>query len=415
MTSDPSDATDGRPPGTILHIGTMKSGTSYLQDVLDRNTALLAEDGIAYLGRGTRAVWEVLDLRDSEAKDLTGAWKRLVRQTKSAAAPVRLLSMELLSTAGPDETRTIVESLDEVQVVVTARDLVRTIPSAWQNVVKHGSTKTFEAFVDGLVAAAPSRTKERFWRQHDLSTIVARWAEVVGPERVYVVTVPPSGAAPTTLWERFCIVLETDPQRYDAEARQTSNFSLPYSDAELLRKINARLGDALSTEAYNRYVRSFLANEIMRPTLVAPGAPAVGADQAALAPAEARPANGRSDQPTLGPVGHAWAVEHAERIVAELGQSGVTVVGDLDELIPPPPPGDDAAAGPGTPPAVEYPDTAVRVMVQLIRKISDVDPDLAAASTSAAAAAARGAKRAQRRSPARAQAVARRGGAGGPR
>ena len=81
-------------------------------------------------GRGTRAVWEVLDLRDTEAKDLSGAWTRLARKTKESSAPVRLLSMELLSTAGPAEIATIVESLGEVQVVVTARDLVRTIPSA---------------------------------------------------------------------------------------------------------------------------------------------------------------------------------------------------------------------------------------------------------------------------------------------
>ena len=47
----------------MLHIGTMKSGTSYLQDVLDRNREGLEEAGVGYFGRGTRAVWDVLRMR----------------------------------------------------------------------------------------------------------------------------------------------------------------------------------------------------------------------------------------------------------------------------------------------------------------------------------------------------------------
>lgn len=353
--------TDERPepdePVTYLHIGTMKSGTSYLQDVLDRNRDQLAVDGVAYLGRGTRAVWDVLELRESKADDVAGAWDRLARQTRRSSSPVRLLSMEMLSTAQTDDVVRIVESLGQVRVLVTARDLARTVPSAWQNVVKHGSTTTYEEFVAALLGTGPARVRERFWRQHDLAAIVGRWAGVVGPDAVSVVTVPPSGASSTLLWERFCEVLGVAPARYDATSRQTSNVSLPYSDAELLRQVNARLGGVLSDAAYNRYVRTFLANELMRPRPADPSEPPAA-----------------RDVPALGADGLAWATEQANRAVRAVSDAGVHVVGDLADLVPAPAAGDDGS-GPATPPAVIYPETVVRAMVQLLRKIADLDPD----------------------------------------
>ena len=48
------------------------------------------------------------------------------------------------------------------------------------------------------------RIREQFWRHHDVDAIARTWAGVVGPDRLTVVTVPPSGAAPYVLWERFC-------------------------------------------------------------------------------------------------------------------------------------------------------------------------------------------------------------------
>jgi hypothetical protein len=224
--------------------------------------------------------------------------------------------------------------------------------------VKHGNTESFEGFVRGLLAERRTDTNSRFWRQQDVAAVAARWADEVGPDRIHLVTVPPSGAPSTLLWERFCAVLGVDPAAYDASAGQTSNFSLPYSDAELLRKINKRLDNALSSDAYNRYVRKFLANEIMRP--------------APLTEGSAPPA---PDTPTLGPAVHAWATERAEEAVAALASSGINIVGDLRELVPPPYQG-DPEAGPSTPPRVVYPETAVRVMVQLLRKITEVDPEV---------------------------------------
>lgn len=341
-------------PVTLLHIGTMKSGTSYLQDTLHRNRDALEAVGVRYLGRGTRAVWDVLGLRPPSEKS-EGAWDRLVHQAKNSASPVRLLSMEMLSTALDDEVGGLVAAFepDPVEVVITARDIARVIPSAWQNSVKHGSKLTFPDFVDAVMRPTHDRgPSERFWKQHDVLAIATRWAAVVGADKVHLVTVPRSGDAPNLLWERFCTVVGVDPSAFDTQVDQSSNFSLSFSDAELVRQLNKRIGAELGRRNYERYIRTFLANEVMRP-----------ADPA-----------GPTDTPTLDAAAHDWAVRHSERLVAELQTLGVNVVGDISELVPGPA-GDNSA---GSTPRITYPDTAVRAIAMLLRKLVQVDPEAAA-------------------------------------
>lgn len=342
-------------PVTVLHIGTMKSGTSYLQDTLERNREALKAVGVRYLGRGTRAVWDVLGLRPPSEKS-AGAWDRLVHQANTADSPVRLLSMEMLSTASDEEAGEVVAAFgpDPVEVVITARDIARIIPSAWQNTVKHGSRRTFPAFVDAVTGRSDERgPRERFWKQHDVLAIATRWAAVVGARNVHLVTVPPSGSPPDVLWERFCAVLGVDPAGYDTQVDRSSNFSLSFSDAELVRRLNRRIGAELGRRNYERYIRSFLANEVMRP-----------ADP-----------EGPLDTPTLSAKAQEWAVRHGERLVADLGSLGVHVVGDLAELVPGPPGERPAAATP----LITYPDTAVRAIAMLLRKLVEIDPEAAGA------------------------------------
>lgn len=346
----PTSGVLARSPATVLHIGTMKSGTSYLQDTLDRNREALAAAGVNYLGRGTRAVRDVLRLRPPSEKT-DGAWQQLVQRANQSDSPIRLLSMEMLSTASEADAREVVRAFapDPVEIVITARDMARVIPSAWQNAVKHGSMVSFPTFVDTVMGKpANDNVAERFWTQHDLLTITRRWVDLVGASRVHLVTVPPSGAPPTLLWERFCEVLGLDHAAYDTQQDRNSNFSLTYSDAELLRRVNRRIGPQLGRHNYERYVRAFLANEVMRP---------------------AEPGAGPADIATLSPEAHAWAVQRAQQLRSALADSGVDVVGDLEELVPAPV---DGASG--APPQVVYPDTAVRAIAMLLRKLVEIDP-----------------------------------------
>jgi len=366
-------ATAAEPDGTrltVLHIGTMKSGTSYLQDVLALNRDALKADGIHYLGRGTRAVWDVLGLGPDtpQAADKTvGKWEQLVSSARQSREPVRLLSMELLSLASEDGARTVVDSFDSdrIEIVITARDMSRVIPSAWQNAVKHGRKMSFPAFAESVSGINKDRsTRANFWKQHDLVEIVKRWAAVVGEENIHLVTVPPPAAPPELLWSRFCEVLHIDPAAYDTRQGKDSNFSLSYSDTELVRRLNRRGAADFRQENFDRYILKFLANEVMRP------------------PSKSDP----TDVASLDAASLAWARRQGATTAEELRQLRIHVAGDLDDLIPGEPAGsaggvpaehaDAERDGPadGSEPLVVYPDTAVRAIFMLLRKLMEIDP-----------------------------------------
>lgn len=386
MTDRSGTAPGGQPQigtrgerSTILHIGTMKSGTSFLQDVLHRNRVVLRRAGVRYLGRGTRAVWDVLDLR-TDRDGHKGSWDQLVQAAAAAAEPTRLLSMEILSTADEEQVQSIVSSLgpDPVEVIITARDLARTVPSAWQNAIKHGGRPPFDEFVEAVMDPSEARPNgARFWRQHGLVRIVNRWSTAVGADKVHLVTLPPPRSSSDILWQRFCSVLGVDAGDYAIDPVRAGNESLSYSDAELLRHLNRRLGGELGRPGYNRYVRDFLAHEVMR-TPVGEAAP------------------DRSDRPVLDPTARRWASRRSQGMVRLLAETGVHVVGDLQDLVSDEPNLDEDAEPAG--PAVLYPDTAVRAMAMLLRKLTELDPDTrATAPTPAAQQAKRLAKRRARK------------------
>ena len=73
----------------FLHIGAPKTGTTYLQGVLDANRDVLARQGVLYAtGRSSRdRVWATevlrgLDLSRHPRRRAAGAWDRIVKQVK---------------------------------------------------------------------------------------------------------------------------------------------------------------------------------------------------------------------------------------------------------------------------------------------------------------------------------------------
>jgi hypothetical protein len=110
-----------------------------LQDVLHRHRRDLRAAGILYPGKGNRAHFlAALDLRGIqfagfEDPDVPGAWQRLSAEMRSWPG-VSLFSHEVLAGAEESEIVTAVNSFGDadVHVIITARDLVRQIPSMWQ-------------------------------------------------------------------------------------------------------------------------------------------------------------------------------------------------------------------------------------------------------------------------------------------
>ena len=301
-------------PKVFLHVGSPKTGTTFLQNVLWAQRSLAREQGLLLpLDRFADHYLASLDVREISDQphhppEAVGMWQRMVEQSLEFDGAV-LISHELFAAATAEQARRAVASFGagaEVHVVLTARDLVRQITAEWQEHVKHRSSTSFAEFVHDLRADADRDSW--FWRVQSFSGVLERWAGELPPERVHVVTVPPSGTASSVLWDRFATLLGLTPSVFDLDLGR-SNSSLSVTGAELLRRVNVELGDRLPLPGpYPAVVKNVLAHRVLAerpgPRLV------LAADDIA------------------------FAREESLAIVDRLEVLGFDVVGDLTELVP---------------------------------------------------------------------------------
>ena len=323
----------------VLHVGLMKSGTSFVQRLAVANHDLLAERGVLFPGRNwaaqVRGVSEVLDRKRVAMAPEDGAWQSLVDE--AAAFPgTALISMEHLGPAGAARIEEVAASFGDtpVEVVVTARDLGRGVPAMWQEALKNGRHLSY----DDYVAAVEQRAEglgRRFWREQDAAAITRRWAGAPGVAGAIVVTVPRPGAPVDLLWQRFAGALGIDPS--GVELPGPANESLGAASAEVLRQLNSRLEDL----DYSRYVRK-VKQPLAKKTL----------------------SRRRADEPAVGFEPPPWLRQRSDRMVAGLRESGARIIGDLAELEPVTVPGVD----PGSVPVEEQLAAAIAGLEGLARR-----------------------------------------------
>jgi hypothetical protein len=299
-----------------LHVGTPKSGTSYLQDKLALNRALLEQQGMDYLHTRTGNHFEpALDLIGErwagEEKNARGQWDALALEARKARRHV-LVSHEILAAAEPESVARALGSFPghEVHVVITARDLGRQVPAEWQERVKHRGRRDYGEFLRALQKNY-RRTDWTmwFWRVQHLPRIVETWGADLPPERVHLVTVPPHGAPRDLLWKRFGGVLGLDPRATYAES-ETVNASLGGAEVTLLRRLNIELAERkVPRETYVGWVRETIVKEVL-------------AKRPGKLPVTVPPAG----RPAIEAITAEW--------LGFLRSSGVDVVGDLDDLLP---------------------------------------------------------------------------------
>ena len=301
----------------VLHVGAMKSGTSYLQRLVAENRDLLGERGVLLPGETwrdqVRGVAEVLDRQKVVARPGEGAWQLLVDEVADWDG-TGLISMEFLGPASPAKIDRVVSSFPEgsVEVVLTARDLGRNVPAMWQEALKNGRTWTFAEFVAGVADGSGDGPGPGtlFWREQGIARICRRWGKAVGADRVTVVTVPHAGADRGLLWQRFASVLGVE----DTGVRQpgSGNESLGAASAEVVRQLNGMLAD-LDFSDYAPVVKHRLAKSIL--------------------------GERRDEEPTVGFEVPDWLRRRSADVVERLAEQEVRVVGDLAELDPVPTPG----------------------------------------------------------------------------
>jgi hypothetical protein len=306
----------------FLHVGAPKTGTTFVQNALWHNRGRLAERDMLYpLERPDEHFAMAMDVRRMDwagghDPEWDGTWDRIVERISTSRLPRAVVSDELLGGATPAQIDNAVESLGdaEVHVLFTVRDLARALPSDWQEQIRHGHTVGYDRFVDDLVELgreAPEPFGEMFWDLHDPVSVLPKWAEVVGADRVHVITVPPPGAPRDLLVERIAAVLGLDPtDLHTAGDDEGVNTALGVVEAELLRRLNDQ-GDlpAKLTWMYAGLARLELGEWIL-----------------------ARRSNQRR---ITVPARHRdWVVERARTTVAVIREAGYQVTGDLDDLVP---------------------------------------------------------------------------------
>jgi hypothetical protein len=294
-----------------LHIGPMKTGTSFLQQTLADNQAVLRSHGVLVPGRNPRAehVRAVRDVTGLEGQEdsgsFTGAWASLRQEMFAFPGHASVVSQEFMSFARRPRAQAIVQSLAPapVHVVLTVRDASRVVPASWATSTRNRNTASWPEHV-AAVGGRGGASRRRALRAIDVPRMLVSWGDHVPPERLHVVTVPPPGAPDSLLWERFAAVIGATGAPVDLTGA-TRRESYGYVSADLMRRVNQHLQD-LPRPVYHRAKR-WLLDEVL---------------------------DKRQGEPRV-PVSEALidlAAQWNTRTVAAIEKSGARVVGDLHDL-----------------------------------------------------------------------------------
>jgi hypothetical protein len=296
----------------VLHLGSMKSGTSFIQNVLGQNKDRLAEQGVLFAGPRWRA--QVQAVRElighggprQEPVRPDGPWQRLVDEI-NAWDGTAVVSMEFLAPRPVPKIRQIQAAFPgtRIDALLTCRDLGRNVPAMWLESVQTGGTTPWGDYLNGVRKHGPARAARNFWKHQDIPAIAQRWAGELGHDNLTLVTVPPKGAAPDLLWRRFAEAAGFDGAGYDLEVR--ANKAIGLATALVLLRLNQGYDarDGQMPPHYDEYVKHKLSKRGL--------------------------AERSGQEPRLG-LDAGWVAKAADQQVAALRSAGYRVVGDLEEL-----------------------------------------------------------------------------------
>src|SRR5215469_8090277 len=260
-------------PKVILHIGEPKTGTTMLQQVMWRNRAALAGQGVVLPGhhpqdhfRASQDLRGIQKLASDPAGSWTGEWEILATEARQAQQ-VAVISHELFSAGDEEQAERAVRSLQpaDVHIVITVRDIASLLPAEWQETVKHRNARGWDDWLADVIdreSVSADRRQWWFWRVHDTLAILDLWSRHLPAEHVHVITAPPATAGTGLLWERFASLLGVDPGSVDL-TRARPNASLGVPETEFLRRLNQALPDEVPDWFYMWNVKEAVAHQAL--------------------------------------------------------------------------------------------------------------------------------------------------------
>lgn len=322
----------------FLHIGTRKSGTTSLQQLLRSSADVLAEQSVALRATPHGMTRVIADLAHGGRELQEAAVGRLVRVLEPG--PERqIISLEALAELPQWLASQLVEAIQglgyEVRVLITARHWGVAIPSEWQQSVKERGTATLQEYVVATRHGSPGESG--FWACHYLPDIVSRWSERADDVTV-IATPSPSGDGPGIV-DLFCAEIGVDPSILRTRKEETvANRSLSLAQAEMVRRLNLELSRRKMPKRpfYRKAVRGWIVRESLM---------ADSGRMPVRLPAEALP----------------WCIEVTRRQLVELRRSEVRIVGDEADLLCP----EELAVGPVQPDDRDVLDVALGSMAEL--------------------------------------------------
>lgn len=274
----------------ILHIGTMKTGTSYLQSVLMRNADVHEQAGFLFLAKDfstqARAVRKVLAAPNRPERH--EEWRALAEEAKRFEGHTAVVSMEFLSFAREHQIDAYLRALEGLQVeaVITLRDQAAVIPAQWQSYVRLFGADEWSTYLRRIDPArqrngdADSHAAKTFRRAQNVLPMLERWQQHPGVSRLSAVTVPPPTADRHDLWRRFCGAIGLDPGLADLTTN-FQNVSMGYASTDVQRRLNPLLTDYPS-HIYRPGIRPVL-RDALRPLRNEEGKPVLDRGAAAFA------------------------------------------------------------------------------------------------------------------------------------
>lgn len=338
-------------PRLFLHIGAMKTGTSYLQGVLNTNAGSLREAGVLVSPHRSAPVHDIVNFKargKAHLKSVRGAWADFVETARTFEGRTTVLSHEFLSLQGPLTVDKILAGLQEldVHVVLTVRDATAVLPAQWQTSARNRGTLTWPEYA---AAARDPGTKPRshtFLHSQRINKMIRIWRNRIGIENVHVVTVPQPGAPRPLLWNRFAQLLGVDPTSAPV-LEVPSNPSAGYATAHLLCLVHQEAARRGLSASQAQRLAVFVAH---------------------------RAATRRSEEPVppLDAATREFAAAWNREMIRVIDRSRVEVVGDLRDLPRKP---DLAAADPSVPPADQLVVEAAEGAAQTLAVLApDEDP-----------------------------------------
>lgn len=311
--------------GVLLHIGPPKTGTSALQGACHACRDEMRAQGVRYAGRTQQsggAAFAVLGREHPTLGEAPSAhhWKRLMNEVRAAKESRVFVSSEFFSGADDAQIARIISELggDRVHVALTLRPVSRILASRWQQNVQEGARYSFDQWLHWVFEQPDEGKGATFWSRQRHDHLAARWASIVGPERLSVVMVDEQNKS--AIYQAFEGLLKLRAGTLEPQ-NDTANRSMTAEEIELVRGLNERFTEAGIT-------RPLLYKMITRGIALYMQGRTAGPDE----PKQQTPS---------------WAVNRADLIgwesAAAISALGAQVIGNLNALGGATPKGESAA------------------------------------------------------------------------